>query len=119
MPVLTLFVGLKPYTFTNNIKSAGQLKWSCQKKNPLINCHIPLLNCPALACNKLKKKTRIRLYLQSLQTPPQLRLKFVLPNITDHLTLHAHKDEHRNFTLFGIRKCVFQTKLLSSPCKML
>lgn len=86
------------------------------EKNPLINCHIPLLNCPALAC---EQKTRIRLYLQSLQTPPQLRLKFVLPNITDHFTLHVHKDEHRNFTLFGIRKCVFQTMLVSSQCKII
>lgn len=46
---------LTSYTFTNNIKSAGQLKWSCQKKNPLINCHIPLLNCPALACEKKRE----------------------------------------------------------------
>ena len=66
-----------------------------------------------------EKKTRIRRYLQSLQTPPQLRLKFVLPNITDHFTLHVHKDEHRNFTLFGIRKCVFQTMLVSSQCKII
>lgn len=75
MPVLTLFVGLKPYTFTNNIKSAGQLKWSCQKKNPLINCPIPLLNCPALAC---EKKNENQTLLTEFTNTPSIKVKVCL-----------------------------------------
>lgn len=66
----------------------------------------------------MKKKENQTLLTEFTNTP-HLRLKFVLPNITDHFTLHVHKDEHRNFTLFGIRKCVFQTMLVSSPCKII